>query len=225
MAGDPVDGRVERRRRIDPTCYAHRRTARLGRVRRGAGEASRAQAAGSGARAAAKEIRGRGGVRLARRLARGPQLKWTRIEKCVCPLFREGVGPGGFANHIYFWDTRNDHICGRGTDSKAGHENPIASGTHCVGILGSSDAGRADGIMKCCKDLNNSIVTSPIFFLPPLWDCHNFVNHCVLKVGLTPPKHPGGRLGARCPEPTCQPGPWGGPPSGPYGVAPPPEAF
>jgi RHS repeat-associated protein len=149
----------------------------------------------------------------------------TPGEVCICARAGwQNTVPGGVANHVYFWDTKDGRICGRGADSKVGHENPKAPGTACVGIQGSADAGKANAIMKCCKDLNNSPATWPIFFLPPVWDCHNFVNHCVLKVGLTPPPHPGGRLGDRCPEPACQVGPWPGPepPPLPWGGLPAP---
>jgi len=123
----------------------------------------------------------------------------------------QNLGPGGLFNHVYLWEPDRCLVCGQGTESYPGNENPQAPGTACVDVPGSEPIGIADRIMDCCHDK-----APKQRFFPGSSDCHGLVDKCVRAVGLNPPPHPGagpgnwnGRWGARCPCPACQPGPWG----------------
>jgi RHS repeat-associated protein len=123
----------------------------------------------------------------------------------------QNLGPGGLFNHVYLWEPDRCLVCGQGTDSYPGDENPQAPGTACVDVPGSEPIGIADRIMDCCHDKAPNLR-----WFPGSSDCHGLVDKCVRAVGLNPPPHPGagsgnwnGRWGSRCPCAACQFGPWG----------------
>jgi RHS repeat-associated protein len=106
---------------------------------------------------------------------------------------------GGFANHAYFLDPRNGRNCGRGNQS--GKEDPSSPGTVCVDVPGSD--GREDDVMSCCEKTRQNGA-----FFPGVNDCHTSLERCLKDTKLPLITAPGGRWGARCSGPECQPGPW-----------------
>ena len=103
-------------------------------------------------------------------------------------------------NHGYLWDdTGKNAPCGK-RGSSCFRQNPNDSNNDkgpgeddCTPVDGSD--GKEDDVMQCCQEKANGGV-----WLPGLNDCHNLVNRCLKKSGLTPPPHPRfGTLDQSCP--------------------------
>ena len=110
----------------------------------------------------------------------------------------------GIGRHAYLWDDRpgltdaqrecgQESSCGSGGHTSGntgpGGSQPQASGTICIAVSGSD--GHEAGIMADCAAHANTGI-----WFPGINDCHNKVQRCLVRNGLTPPSNPRFRPGS-----------------------------